>query len=155
MLTFTAALYRPEGIGTSTFITAPFSVEQEFGTRAQVKVKGTVNGVPFRSSLMPYGNGTHYMAINQALREAAGISAGDEADFTLELDTEARVVEVPEDVNAALQENAAAGESFERMSYSHRKEYVEWINSAKKPETRTSRIAKAMVMLAEGKRLKG
>lgn len=155
MLTFTASLYRPEGIGTSHFITVPFSVEQAFGTRAQVKVKGTVNRVPFRSSLMPAGNGTHYMAINQALREAAGVSAGDTAEFTLELDTEARIVEVPEDLGAALQEHPLASEGFERLSYSHKKEYVEWILSAKKPETREGRIAKAVLMIGEGKKLKG
>ncbi|MCZ8515702.1 YdeI/OmpD-associated family protein [Paenibacillus filicis] len=155
MLQFEGVLHRPEGTGTWTYVKVPFTVEEVFGSKAQVKVKGTVNGVPYRSSLMPAGDGTHYMVVKQALREDAGVTAGDSVRLTMEADTEARTVEIPDDLAAALDEHREAGERFDRLAYSHRKEYVDWIESAKKPETRSNRIAKSIAMLAEGKRLKG
>jgi len=151
---FRAKLIRPEGTGTWTYFNVPFSVKEEFGTNSQVRAKGTVNGVAFRSTLMPGGGGTHYMVVNQTIREEAGVAAGDEVDVELERDTEARELIVPEDLKEALQSDEAARRKFEAFSYSHKKEYVDWIESAKRQETRIARIQKAMAMLAEGKKLK-
>ena len=69
----------------------------------------------------------------------------------LERDDEPRVVDLPADLTGALEGNARAGEAFERLSYWHRKEYVDWIEEAKREETRRRRIASALTMLAEGK----
>ena len=68
---------------------------------------------------------------------------------SIELDTEPREVDVPADLEAALDAEAKA--AFERMSYTHRKEYAEWIEEAKRPETRERRVAKAVEMIREGK----
>lgn len=156
MRIFPSRLIRPEGTGTWTYLDVPFDVEETFGSRSQIKVKGTVNGVPFRSTLMPHGNGTHYMVVNQSIRESAGVQPGDTVEVAMEQDTEARTVIVPNDLEEALQkENPSLLEPFLRLSYSHQKEYVDWIESAKKAETRTRRIEKAVVLLQEGKRLKG
>ena len=81
----------------------PFSVDEAFGTRSRVAVKGSVNGVEFRSSLMPQGSGTHILVVNRELRDKAGVIVGDTASFELALDTEPRVVEVPEELQRALQ----------------------------------------------------
>ncbi|WP_141334157.1 YdeI/OmpD-associated family protein [Paenibacillus sp. tmac-D7] len=152
---FEAKLHRPEGIGTWTYVKVPFQVESVFGAKGQVKVKGTVNGVPYRSSVMPQGDGIHYLVVKRELREAAGAASGDTVKVSMERDTEERTIEVPDDLSAALRQHPAAESRFEQASYSHRKEYVDWIVSAKKPETRAGRIEKAIGMLAEGRRLKG
>lgn len=152
---FEARLERPEGIGTWTFLTVPFSVPEEFGVKGQVKVKGTVNGVPVVGSLMPHGDGRHFLVVKQEVRDQAGVSAGDSVQVTLERDTAERTVSVPADFADALARSPEAGVVFEGFSYSHKKEYVDWIESAKRPETRQARIEKALALIADRKRLKG
>ena len=75
-------------------ITPPVDVLEVFGTRARVPVRGTINGFPFRSSLMPMG-GCHMMPVNKTLREGAGVEAGDMVEVVMERDDEKRTVEVP------------------------------------------------------------
>jgi hypothetical protein len=154
MQQFEAILIRPEGTGTWTYLNVPFSVEEVFGTKAQVRVKGTVNGVSYRGSLMPHGEGRHYLVVNKAIRDEAQVTAGDDVQVTVELDTEAREVEVPEDFLAKLETDAEANQFFTQLAYSKKKEYVTWIESAKKPETRENRIVKSLERLREGKKLK-
>ncbi|WP_282937867.1 YdeI/OmpD-associated family protein [Paenibacillus sp. RC67] len=151
---FSAQLIRPEGTGTWTYLNVPFDAESHFGTKTHIKVKGTVNHVPYRSTLMLHGNGTHYMVVNQTIREAAGVQAGDTVEVTMEEDTEPRTVEIPDDLLSALDKHDRAGEFFSKLPYSAQKVYVDWIESAKKAETRTSRVQKTIIMLEEGKRLK-
>jgi hypothetical protein len=126
----------------------PFSVEQAFGSKARVAVRGTINGVAYRSSIMPRGDGTHYMAVNQTIRAAAKAGIGDLVKVVMEPDTAIRTVTVPAYLRKALK---AAGleKVFASESYSHRKELVDWIAQAKKPETRARRIEKCLKMLAE------
>lgn len=95
--------------------------------KGQVKVKGTVNGVLFRSLLMPTGDRTHYLVVNKEVRDAASVKVGDTVQVVMERDTEVRKKEVPVDLAVALQLNEQASRSFENMSYSCQKEYVSWI----------------------------
>ncbi len=154
MLAFQAVLERPEAVGSWTFMHVPFSVEEKFGTKSQVRVKGTVNGVSYRSSLMPNGDGSHYMVVNKDIRDQAGVTQGDTVQVTMELDTEAREAIAPDDFQSALDLDDAARIAFDKMAYSHKKEYINWIEEAKKAETRASRIEKAIVKLQQGIRLK-
>ena len=132
--------------GAWTHLLVPFNVEQTFGSKAMVKVAGTINGVPFRTSLMPNGDGTHYMAVTKEMMAQAKVSPRQIAAFTLELDTAPRTVEVPVDLAERL--TGASRESFDRLAYSHRKEYVDWIEQAKRPETRARRIQATLERLA-------
>ncbi|WP_158501559.1 YdeI/OmpD-associated family protein [Vitiosangium sp. GDMCC 1.1324] len=141
--------------GTWSTVRIPFDVEKLFGSRARVAVKGTVNGVPFRGSAMPVGDGSHFLVVNKTLQKEAGASPGDTLEISLEPDTQERTVEVPEELQAALKKNTAARRAFEALSYSHRREYADFVREAKRPETRLARAAKSVVMLTEGKRLKG
>lgn len=75
------------------WLNAPFDVVEIFGTRARVPVRGTINGFPFRSSLMPMG-GCHGMAVNKTMRDGAGVGAGDTVKIVMERDEAERVVEV-------------------------------------------------------------
>ena len=151
---FEAVLERPDMKGAWTFIRVPFSVEEKFDTRARVSVRGSVNGVEFRSSLMPQGGGTHILVVNRELRDKAGVDVGDTASFEVALDTEPRVVEVPDELRRALQANHDARNAFDRLSYSHQKEYADFVSEAKRPTTRERRAARSVEMLTEGHRLK-
>jgi uncharacterized protein YdeI (YjbR/CyaY-like superfamily) len=89
------------------------------------------------------------MPVNRELREDAGAAAGETVEVELELDTKPRTVRLPKDLASALDDEARA--AFDRMSYTHRKEYVEWIKEAKREETRRRRIAKAVELMGRGK----
>jgi hypothetical protein len=149
---FEVELLPPPGAESSAFYWVPFRVEEVFGSKAMVKVRGTVDGVPFRNVIMPNGKGQHYTVVNREIREAIGKKAGDRVRVEMEVDTEERVVEVPEDFQQALSANEQAATHFARFSYSQRKEYVRWIEVAKKPETRERRIQKAVEKIAEGRK---
>jgi len=129
----------------------PFDVEQTFGARGHVPVRGTLNGAPFRASIFKMG-GRHFMVVNRRLREAAGVSGGETVPVTVERDTEPRVVNPPDDFARALESNGDARAAWDKLSYTHRREHVEHIEDAKKPETRLRRIEKCVSLLAAGKK---
>lgn len=133
--------------GPGNFVDIPFDPRQVFG-EARPPVRGTVNGYPFRGRIAKYGD-SYMLGFRREVREGAGIAEGDTVDLELELDTEPREVEVPPDLASAFDDEARAG--FERMSYTHRKEYIDWIAEAKRPETRARRVAKAVDMIRDGK----
>ena len=143
-LDFTAALERFEGVGTWTFLIVPFDTETIFGKKGQVKVAGTINGAAYRSSLMPHGNGQHFLVVNKSIRDKANAQVGDTVAVTMTLDTGERHITVPADLQEALSQNASAQAVFNGLSYSHKKEYVDWIENAKKAETRVNRITKVI-----------
>jgi len=133
---------------------APFDVEEVFGTRGRVPVRGTINGFPFRSSLMPMG-GCHMMVINRTLREGAGVKAGDMATFVMQRDEEERVVEVPPALKKELAKNKNAQAKWETLSFTHKKEMARAITEAKQEETRFRRLAKVMEVLKTEKKWTG
>jgi hypothetical protein len=137
------------GRGGGAFVSVPFSVFDVFGTRGQVRVKGTIDGHAFKSSLAPMGGGTHLLGLHKATREAVGKSIGDTVKLVIEADNEERTVVIPDDFQRALARSPKAKESFENFAYTHRKEYVQWIESAKKPETRQRRISDAVTRIAQ------
>ena len=110
----------------------------------------TVNGHRWRTSVARMG-GESLLGLNRAVREAAGVEAGDTVEVVLELDTAPREVEVPQALAAALAEDPAVREAFEGLAFTHRKEYARWIEEAKREETRQRRVAKALEMLREGR----
>ncbi len=150
---FRAELVRPSEPGTWTYFKVPFNVETLYSSKARVPVKGTINGYSFSSSLLPRGNGSFIMVVNQNLRNNIGLSVGDVVDVTMELDTVEREVEVPDDLAEALSRHQSATDIFSNFSYSRQKEYVDWINDARKLETRKSRVQKAVLRIGAGKRL--
>jgi hypothetical protein len=130
----------------------PFDVYEAFGTRARMPVKGTINGFAFRSSIFPMGGGKFYLVVNKQMREGAKVKAGDIAEFTLEKDDTPREIETPADFAKALKASKDAQAVWDRLSFTHRKEYIGAIVEAKKPETRTRRIEKAVEMIAAMKK---
>ena len=90
--------------------------------------------------------------ILKSIREQTGKTFGDEVHLTVEADTSPRVVKLPEGLKRAFQTEKEAKAFFEKLSYTHQKEYVTWINDAKKEETRQARVIKTIEMLKKGKK---
>ena len=132
-------------------IHVPFDVEKTFGARGRVPVRGTLNGAPFRSSLFKMG-GPHFMVVNRRLREASGVRGGETVTVRLERDTEPRVINPPADFARALKSNREARATWDTLSYTHRREHVEHVEGAKRPETRQRRIERSIMLLAAGRR---
>jgi hypothetical protein len=137
--------------GAWTYMPVPLDVPALFGTKGMVPLIGTMNGFPFRTSLMPAGDAQHILSISKELKSGAAAQAGDLVDVVLERDTAERRVEVPAPLSEAFAEDAAAGERFAGLSYSHQKAFAAWIESAKRDETRSRRVQQALTMLREGK----
>jgi hypothetical protein len=154
-VTFETDLIRPDTPGSWTYLRVPLDVEGIYGSKSRIPVQGTVDGSPFRSSLLPQGDGAFILVVNKELRDQINKQSGDTVTVIMERDTDVRIVEIPQDLADALEAHIVAQESFHAFAYSHQKEYVDWINSAKKAETRAARIEKAMGMLSGKKRLKG
>ena len=130
-------------------IELPIDVRQAFG-RARPPVKARLNGYEYRTTVSVYG-GRYYLGARREVRAAAGgLAPGDPVAVELELDTEPRVVEVPGDLAAAL-DREQARRSFDSFPYSHQREYVDWIEEAKRPQTRERRIAKTVEGTLAGK----
>ena len=156
--TFRAAIENPGGGGA--FVRIPFDVEQAFGKK-RVKVKATIDGEPYRGTLavsprragsrgpngVRMGEPCHILIVLKEIREKIGKTFGDEVEVTLEEDTEPRVAEVPSDFQQALDRDPLAKAAFQKMPYTHQREYVRAILEAKREETRRSRIAKSIEML--------
>ena len=148
---FRALVNRKEG-GDVCSIDIPFDVEKTFGARGRVPVRGTLNGAPFRSSVFRMGGDCHFMVVNRRLREAAGVSGGETVPVTLERDAEPRTVTPPADFARALKSSEEARATWDRLSYTHRREHVEHVEGAKRPETRLRRIEKSISLLAAGRK---
>ena len=125
---------------TAAGIVVPPEIVEALGSGRNPKVKVSVNGYTFQGTVQ-VSNGQFMLSFSSDKREASGVKGGDQVEVTLELDTEPRTVEVPEDLRAALSARAGAMEAFEGLAYSRRKEFVRQVNEAKAQETRARRIA--------------
>ena len=147
---FTVKLLGENGTEVAAF-KPPFDVVAVFERKGRVPVKGTINGFPFRSSLMNMGDG-HMMVVNAEMRAGARCKAGDQVRVVMELDEEKRTVEVPGYLKKIIHSDPKAKQFWPKLSFTHQKEYVREIEGAKKPETREKRIAAMMDSLRRGKR---
>src|SRR5215475_15250482 len=137
--------------GNLAAIRPPFDVKAVFG-KMRVPVCGTINGYPYRSTIAPMG-GQYLLGVSKALREAAGVKIGDTVEVTMQLDIAERTVDVPADLAALLEQTPKAKERFDSSSYTHRKEFAQWITSAKRPETRELRLRRTIEMLLKKQHL--
>lgn len=131
------------GRGGGALVEIPIDVEKEFGTRGRVPVNAKIDGVPYRGSIAPMG-GVHVLGILKAVREAIGKSVGETVQVVFDVDAKPRTVQVPDDLKKALRLDPKAGAVFEKLPYTHRKEYCNWITEAKRPETRERRIRETL-----------
>jgi len=150
--TFTAPI---ESAGSGgAFVTIPFDVEAEFG-RKRPKVAATIDGEPYRGTLVRMGGECHMLLVLKEIRARIGKGPGDEVRVTVEPDEAPRVVPVPDDLAEALA-GAGAGAgvraTFDALSFTHRREWVGWITEARKAETRARRIERAVAAMRAGEK---
>ena len=141
----------PEG-ASWVFVVLPAAASQQLLTRSMVTVDGTLEGQPFQATLEPDGQGSHWLKVEKKLREAAGVVAGDSVALEIapvEKEPEPRV---PADLKQALAGNAAAKAMWKEITAVARRDWIFWITSGKKAETRMKRIAVACDKLACGNR---
>jgi hypothetical protein len=134
-------------------VEVPFDVEAAFGSK-KPKVKAMIEGVPYRGTLVRMGTECHLLLILKGIREQIGKTFGDEVQVTVEADTEPRVIEIPAELKKIFKIEKEAKVFFEKLAYTHQREYVMWINEAKRDETRQARILKTIEMLKKGKKNK-
>lgn len=125
------------GSGGGRWIVLPLDARAEFG-EARPLVAGTVNGTPFRTRLSVYG-GVYYLGLRAEIRRAAGLEVGDMVRVELERDDAPRVVDVPEALQRALDDDPVAKGIYDSLAFTHRREYAQWIAEAKREDTRVRR----------------
>ena len=141
--TVTVEIYRD---GAMCFIPVTFDPKETFGkVRAPVKV--TLNGYTYRSTIARRGRFTG-IPLRRSNREAAGLCGGETIPVTIALDTDAREVELPKDLETALRKQDATWKRWQTLSYSCRREFVESIEGAMRAETRARRVANTVRTLA-------
>jgi hypothetical protein len=149
-----AAKIEGKEAGVVAAITPPVDVIEWFGTRARVPIRGTINGFPFRSSLMPCGN-ARMMPVNKALRDGAGVKPGDVVEVVMERDQDERRVEAPPELERELAKSKKAQQRWGELAFTHKKEMAISISGAKQEETRQRRLAKVMQVLKSGAKWTG
>lgn len=130
-------------------IHVPFNVGETWGSRGQVKVRVSVNGEPFRTSLFPTRSGTHFMIVNKKMQKAAEVKVGMAAGFVMEPDREARTVNTPVEVDRALKQDRALLKFYNGLNHSTRNEICRWVSEPKSPESRTRRADQIAERLLE------
>lgn len=144
--TFKATIVNAGGGGA--FVEIPFDVEAAFGAK-KPRVRAMIEGVPYRGLLTRMGGPNHILIILKGIREQIGKTFGDEIQVSVESDAEPRVVAIPKDLLKELKKDKEVKALFDRLSYTHRKEYVTWIEEAKREQTRKRRIVKTIAMLKQ------
>ncbi len=136
---------------TATGIQVPEDMVAALGSGNRPPVTVTIGGHTYRTTVARMG-GRFLVPLSVENRTAAGVAAGDQVDVDIEPDIGPREVAVPDDLAAALAQNETARANFDGLSYTHRKEWVRWIEEAKRAETRATRLAKTVESLHAGKR---
>jgi hypothetical protein len=136
---------------TATGLQVPDEVVADLGSGKRPAVRVTIGTHSYRTTVAPMG-GRFMIPLSAENRAAAGVVAGDDVDVDIEADTAPRDVVVPSDLAAALAASGPVRDFFDALAYSHRKEWVRWVEDAKKPETRSARIATTVAAMREGKR---
>ncbi len=117
------------------YIIVPFDVEKEYGKK-RVKIIAKIESEIYQGSLVRMGSPDHLLLIRKDIREKIGKTVGDIVKVELQEDTVPRVITIPSDLLKLLDENPKEKAFFQLLSYTHQKEYVQWIEGAKKEETR-------------------
>ena len=128
---------------TATGIEVPSSVVDALAAGRRPPVRVTLHEHTYRTTVARMG-GRYLVPVSAEVRKAAGVTAGDELDVGIELDDAPRTVDVPADLAAALAEAPGAAQAWEKLAYTHQKEWARSVEDAKKPETRTRRVAAAV-----------
>jgi len=145
-VTFTTTVLKDDKVN-ATGLPVPAEAVAALGKGKKPPVKVNIGSHTYRSTVAAYGD-VFMLPLSAENRQAAGVKAGDQVEVTIELDTEPRTVEVPQDLKHALAQKPGATAAFEALSFSIRKEYVRQVESAKAQETRQRRITNIVAKLS-------
>jgi len=152
-VTFDAVIIQ-HGSMNAGYVEFPYDVLELYGVKGQVKVKALIDDkVTYRGSLSKMGTACHTLGITQAIRKELGKELGDTIHIVLEQDKEPREVILPEEVAALFSKHPKAKAFFDKLSYTDRKEYIVWITSAKREETKQNRLGLLIEKLENGRKL--
>ena len=132
-----------------TIARLPFSVEKTWKSRGILKVHVTINGFEYRTSLFPTRKGEHFLLVNKKMQKAARIARGSTATFTIRPDLSPRQIELPRELEEALNEDRALRKWFDRLSYSVRKWLSDLVAEAKSAGTRRKRADRVAEQVME------
>ncbi|MDQ2702690.1 MAG: YdeI/OmpD-associated family protein [Pseudomonadota bacterium] len=151
---FKARLSRPASPKNAawTFLVLPKEASAKLPTRSMTTVDGTLNDAPFQATLEPDGQGSHWLKVPRALSEAAGVEAGDTVALGIAPVEKEPEPKVPADVRDALRASPAARAVWDDITPVARRDWIAWITSGKKAETRVKRVGVAIDKLASGSR---
>jgi uncharacterized protein YdeI (YjbR/CyaY-like superfamily) len=152
---FRATLERLKSGVNWIIIRVPLDVPRIWGSRGRLRVKGEINGFPFRTSLFPTGKGKHMLLVNKQMQKGAKAVPGSVAQFRLEPDTEPRIAIVPSELKGAFAGDRLLRRWFDGLNYSTRKEIADWITQVKSAEARERRaeqIAERLLATMEAER---
>jgi uncharacterized protein YdeI (YjbR/CyaY-like superfamily) len=148
------SLLKPDGTNLKWIIAqVPFAPAKVWKTRNRMRVKGTINGFPFRTSLFGSAEKGYVVLVNKTMQKGGEAYAGEMAEFTLEPDLEERSAAVPPELAKVLKQERALARWFEGLSYSYRKYMADDVRKPKSPEVRQRRaeqIAERMMLAMEG-----
>ena len=140
---------------SSLFIVVPPEVVAALCEKKRPPVRVTLNGdYTYRSTVSVYG-GRYLLPLRREIREACGLAPGMPVEVTLALDEEPRQIEIPNDLVAAFAGDSEARAVFDSLSFTHQREYVEWITGATREATRTRRVEQTLEMLRNGVKTPG
>jgi uncharacterized protein YdeI (YjbR/CyaY-like superfamily) len=122
-----------------TVVRIPFDVQKLFGVRGQLRVKGAINGFPFRTTLFPTGSGRHILMVNKQMRAGGKVSAGAVAKFQIERDTEERVLNIPAELQRELRADKDLARYFTTLNASSQRDIASWVAEARQEATRQRR----------------
>ena len=148
---FEAEIKKVDGKDAS-YIEIPFDVEKEFGAK-RIKVKASFDGIEYRGSIVKMGLPCYMIGLTKDIRNKIGKTYGDTVKVIVERDVEERIIEIPEELKLRFNDNKEAYDFYNDLSYSQKKKYVTWINSAKKKETFEKRIKDTIIKLSNKEKM--
>ena len=152
-VTFDAVIQQHGGMNAG-YVVFPYNVQELFGVKGQVKVKALIDGkVTYRGSLTKMNMPEHWLGITQTIRRELGKELGDTIHVELEQDLAPREVVLTDEVVALFAKHPEAEAFYNKLSYTDRKEYMVWITSAKREETRQNRLTLMIEKLEAGKKV--
>ena len=155
ILRFDAPLERVRSRLNWVIIHVPYDAARVFGVRGQIRIVGTINGFPFRSSLFPTREGRHILLVNKKMQKEARVGVGADAHFEIQHDTEERPTTIPAPLRQIFKQNKPFLRWYDQLNPSTRREIAKWVNEPKSPEARIRRseqIAEHLLETMEAER---
>jgi len=147
---FHARLYK---LGVNRAVDVPAKISESFGGGGFIPVQGWIEGIPITSTLVPRGNGRHRLFVHSRIWNRLKIEKGDFVEVLLTRGDPPKEPPIPEDLASALQLTKGAAEAYRQVTPALRREFINWIQNAKQPETRAHRIQKGLpVLIARAKK---